>query len=86
MSSSESSPRPFEQVDPEVTRLSDRVVHLETLTMHLQHDLEQMNSALIDQQRELGRLRQFLASIDDRMQRLEPTDKLDPLSERPPHY
>ena len=70
----------------EIQAMSQRVMQLELLTMHLQHDLDQMNQALIDQQKELGRLRQILATIDDRVQRLEPTDKIDPISERPPHY
>lgn len=67
--------------------LEQRVVELETLVMHLQHDLESLNAVALEQQRELDHFRRMLTRIDDRMSRLDSgEERIDPASEKPPHY
>lgn len=67
--------------------LEPRVVELETLVMHLQHDLESLNAVALEQQRELDHFRRMLTRIDDRMSRLDSgEERIDPVSEKPPHY
>lgn len=67
--------------------LSERVTTLEMLVMHLQHDLEQLNSVVLRQQTELQSLQRMFGRLEARFDRFEPhEDRRDPLEERPPHY
>ena len=75
--------------DPaENDRLRERVTELETLLTHVQHDFQQLNEVILQQQdrftaieRQLVRLEQQLRTIAD-----SPTEAIDPLDEKPPHY
>jgi SlyX protein len=67
--------------------LADRVVELELLVTHLQHDLDTLNGVLLDQRKELDTLGKLVARLDDRVTRLADDDEpRDPIEERPPHY
>lgn len=65
----------------------ERLVRVETMLTHLQHDIEQLNAALTDHFRRLQ-------SFEDRFQRIEHDlesladgpEERDPQSEKPPHY
>lgn len=64
-----------------------RLVDLELIVTHLQHDMEQLNGALIDQQKQLEALRRLFDRLSVRIDGLEAGDEeRDPQSERPPHY
>lgn len=65
-----------------------RLVALESLVMHLQHDVETLNSVILEQQKELTLLRTILKRLDDRVSRVGETSDVpfDPSLEKPPHY
>ena len=75
--------------DPaENDRLRERVTELETVLTHVQHDFQQLNEVVLQQQdrftvieRQLVRLEQQLRTMAD-----APTEAIDPLDEKPPHY
>ncbi len=65
----------------------ERWTTVESLLMHLQHELEQMNQALLDQSEDLARLRKELKGLRGQMEQLsEPEEQRDLRLERPPHY
>jgi SlyX protein len=65
----------------------DRVMNLELLLTHLQHDLEQLSQVVFRQQAELDSLRKELTLLDSRVVTLsEGPETRDPLAEKPPHY
>ncbi len=68
--------------------LSDeRLTAIETLLMHMQHELEQLNSALLGQQRDTDALRKDLDRLRGHIERLETAPEArDPKLEKPPHY
>ena len=67
--------------------LTDRIVALELLVTHLERDLATLNSALLDQQKEIGTLKRTIERLDDRMSRMAaPEESRNPAEERPPHY
>lgn len=70
----------------ELARLIERQQAVEEAIMHIQHDVAKLNGALVDQQRQLNRLQRVLEDVDDRLGQLDPPEKRDPSSERPPHY
>lgn len=71
----------------ETPSLSNRVVELELLVTHLQYDLEALNGALVDQQKQIDALQRVIARLDDRVKRLDEEDETrDPVAEKPPHY
>ena len=73
MSSSESSDR--------------RLIELELLVTHLQHDLEQMSSVLVGQQSQIETLKQEINRLEEQIGQLQGEPEIrDPDSERPPHY
>ena len=64
-----------------------RIVELELIVTHLQHDLESLNAALLEQQKEIVFLRSVVSRIDDRMKRgTGGEEQFDPAAEKPPHY
>ncbi|QDU40159.1 Protein SlyX [Maioricimonas rarisocia] len=65
--------------------LEDRLARIETLIMHMQHDMEQFNSVLIEQQKHLEQIRERLTRIEDEDEDW-PDDPRDPGLEKPPHY
>lgn len=67
--------------------LTDRVIELELLVTHLQHDLDALNSVILDQQKQLEALHRLISRLDARVTRLgEDDEPRDPAAERPPHY
>ena len=65
----------------------DRLVRLESAIAHLQHDLEQMNQALLSMHGELKEHTERMDRIERRLQILsQPAEHRDPIDERPPHY
>ncbi len=64
-----------------------RLTAIETLLMHVQHEVEQMNSAILSQQRELDALRKDIDAVRGHVERLEVgPESRDPKLEKPPHY
>lgn len=63
----------------------DRIVHLESLIMHLQRDIEQLSRAILEQNTELDELRVNVSRLESRLDETE-NEERDPLDERPPHY
>ncbi len=64
-----------------------RIVNLEMALAHLQHDLEQMSSVVLDQQRKIETLQVLLKQMEHQLaDENEPAEKRSPLDERPPHY
>ncbi len=67
--------------------LTERIIHLEGVIAHLQHDVDQMHSVLLAQQTEIDRLKTLLAKVESRIGETETApENRDPQSERPPHY
>lgn len=65
----------------------DRIVQLQLLVTHLEHELATMNSVILGQQKEIDALKRTLARLDDRVARMaDDGEQRDPAEERPPHY
>ncbi|HEY3968272.1 MAG TPA: SlyX family protein [Planctomycetaceae bacterium] len=65
----------------------DRIIKLEYLVAHLEHELATMSSVLLEQQTEIDALKRQTARLGDRVARLaEDEEQRDPGDERPPHY
>jgi uncharacterized coiled-coil protein SlyX len=66
----------------------ERLVHLETALMQLEHDVEQLNQSLVAQDRALEALRVVVERLEWRLDRESPAppETRDPEAERPPHY
>lgn len=72
---------------PDTPPLSVRIVEVESLVTHLQRDIELLNGALLDQQRQIDALRRIIERLDERVARLaEDEEPRDLIEERPPHY
>lgn len=66
---------------------NDRLIELESIVMHLQNDLMQMNNVILDQQREIESFNQRIQQLESRLaETAESPEEHDPLEERPPHY
>jgi uncharacterized coiled-coil protein SlyX len=69
------------------TEFGERVTQLELLVMHLQHDLEQLSSVVVEQEAELTKLRGALGKVEHRVLELaERQDPSSPADDKPPHY
>lgn len=67
--------------------LETRLIALESLCLHLQHDLETLNGVILEQNRRIDRLQQLVSRVDDRLSQLGFDEETrDPAAERPPHY
>ena len=65
----------------------ERLVKLEFLVTHLEHELATMNSVVLEQQKQIDTLKRTAARLDDRVARLaDDEERRDPGEERPPHY
>ena len=65
----------------------DRFHAIETLLMHVQHDLEQLHEAVLGQRRELDDLRADVQRVRGDVERLEiGSETRDPKLEKPPHF
>jgi uncharacterized coiled-coil protein SlyX len=66
---------------------NDRLVRIETALMHLAHDVEALNEAIVAQQREIDAVRRELERLKDDWEREQgPAETRDPAAEKPPHY
>ena len=66
---------------------TQRIVELESVVAHLQHDLESFNSVVLRQQAEIDELKQMLSNLETRLEQSEPLSEARDLEEeRPPHY
>ncbi|WP_417379863.1 SlyX family protein [Gimesia sp.] len=64
-----------------------RLTQVESVLMHLQHDVEQLNEALLQQNLIVDTLGKSLKRLDSRMGALEVEDDgPDPVQDKPPHY
>ncbi|MFH1302184.1 MAG: SlyX family protein [Planctomycetota bacterium] len=67
--------------------LLSRLNQVESVLMHLQHEVEQLNQAIIQQNTTVDTLSKSMKSLDSRLGVLEVEDEgLDPFQEKPPHY
>jgi SlyX protein len=67
--------------------LNVRLIELESIVMHLQNDLVQMNNVILDQQRDIESLNRKVQQFENRLtETTGDPEKRDPLEERPPHY
>ena len=67
--------------------IMQKLVDLESLIAHLQHELEQLNSAVIEQNQRIDLLQASQQKFAHQLQTLEEDlEKRDPEDERPPHY
>ncbi len=64
----------------------ERLVALELLVTHLESDLGALNSAIIDQQKQIDALQRVISRLESRLSQLGDHDQRDPGDERPPHY
>ena len=65
----------------------DRVVNLELLLMHVQHDFEQLSQVVFRQQAEIDALKTEVAKLTTRIVTLADNPEVrDPEDEKPPHY
>jgi SlyX protein len=73
--------------NPDAIPADERIVKLELLVTHLEHELAQMHSVVLAQQKQLEALERVVSRLDERLTRVTSDDEQrDILSERPPHY
>ena len=74
--------------DPsKVEELLSRFNDLETVLMHLQHDVEQLNDAILQQNKVVETLSKSMKRLDSRLGELEIEEEgHDSYDEKPPHY
>jgi uncharacterized coiled-coil protein SlyX len=65
--------------------MEHRLIQVETVLMQVQHDLEQLNKAVLDQQGELTHLKGALDRLTATLEE-GPAEPRNPVDERPPHY
>jgi uncharacterized coiled-coil protein SlyX len=66
---------------------NERLTAIESLLMHAQHELDQLNLAMLGQQRDLDALRKNVERLSGHLERLEAgPESRDPKLEKPPHY
>ena len=65
--------------------MEQRLIQVESVLMQLQHDLEQLNKAVLDQQAELTHLKSALDRLSTTLEE-GPAEPRNPVDERPPHY
>jgi SlyX protein len=66
---------------------SDHLTAIESALMHLQHEVQQLNEALIGYRRDFDALRNDIGTIRGRVEQLETGPEVrDPKLEKPPHY
>ncbi|HAH44572.1 SlyX family protein [Gimesia sp.] len=64
-----------------------RLTQVESILMHLQHDVEQLNEAVLQQNTSVDSLSKTLKRLDSRLGALEAEDEgPDPVQDKPPHY
>lgn len=63
----------------------ERLLQVEMLLSHLQHDVDKLNAALIEQQTQIEGLSRLVSKVEAVVDQM-PEPPRDPGEERPPHY
>jgi len=72
---------------PTQEELLSRLKEVESILMHVQHEVEQLNETILQRNTELDLLSRSMKLLDSRLGVLEEEDEgLDPSLEKPPHY
>ncbi len=72
---------------PTQEELLSRLKEVESILMHVQHEVEQLNDAILQRNSEVDLLSKTLKLLDSRLGVLEEGDEGgEPELERPPHY
>lgn len=72
---------------PTQAELLSRLNEVESILMHVQHEVEQLNSAILQRNTELDSLSRSMKQLDSRLGALEEEGEgHDPGLEKPPHY
>ncbi len=72
---------------PTQAELLSRLNEVESILMHVQHEVEQLNSAILQRNTELDSLSRSMKQLDSRLGVLEEDGEgHDPGQEKPPHY
>lgn len=70
-----------------VEELLSRLNELESVLMHIQHDVEQLNEAILQQGKVVDVIAKSMKQLDSRIGILENEDESpDSYQEKPPHY
>ena len=64
-----------------------KLVDLESLFAHLQHEFEQLNSVVVEQNQRIDKLQSAQQKLEHQFLSIEEgAESRDPKDERPPHY
>ncbi|MGC1272062.1 MAG: SlyX family protein [Planctomycetaceae bacterium] len=67
--------------------VADRLTAIESLLMHLQHDVDQLHESILAGRRDVDALRSGLDRLRSDIEQLDSTPETrDPKLEKPPHY
>lgn len=71
---------------PEKSDHSDRIEALEIRAAHQEKTIDELNTVIADQWRELDRLKRLIARIDDQIAAVEHLARTGAKEPPPPHY
>lgn len=74
---------------PEVTLedLANRLIQIESAVAHLQHDVEELNSALSGYYRRVQKFEERFVHIEHELETMnQGSDERSPEDDKPPHY
>lgn len=71
---------------PETSDHSDRIEALENRAAHQEKTIDELNTVIADQWRELDRLKRLIARIDDQIAAVEHLARTGAKEPPPPHY
>lgn len=67
--------------------MQQRLIELESIVTHLQHDLETFNEVILKQQAAMAELKQTVAKLEKQLGEIPESGAVfDASEERPPHY
>ena len=69
----------------------ERITQLESALAHAQYELEQLNSVIVEQGKQLDQFGRRVSRLEELVKRLatrvpESAEAMDPAEEKPPHY
>ena len=72
---------------PALVELTERLLRIETVVAHLQHDVDLFNASLSNHFRRIQEMDARFSRIEQEIQlAAQEPEKRDPAAERPPHY